>query len=124
MPTTANPLKYDCMPEAARSADLDRWRDEGGTGAPRRRAAKSAAAESTVRARRDQRDTAAGCRERASADLLKAAPMLIANERARMEASAASWTARADLLERLETSFAARQARGGSFEPDPDEVRA
>ena len=116
MSTTANPLKYDCIPEAARSADLDRWRDEGGTGAPRRRAAKSAAAASAVRANRDQRDTAEGCRELAAADLLKAAPMLIANERARMEASAASWTARAELLARLEASFAARQARGGSFD--------
>ena len=122
MSTTANPL--DCTPEAPSSADLDRWRDEGGTGVPRRRAAKSTAAVPPVRANRDARDTAAGCFERAAADLLKAAPMVIANERARMEASAASWTARAELLTRLEASFEARKASGGLFDSDPDALRS
>jgi hypothetical protein len=45
-------------------------------------------------------DTVAGCRSRAEADLLAAVSMLPANERIRMETSAASWIARADLLER------------------------
>src|SRR5689334_1771226 len=44
-------------------------------------------------------DTAAGCRIRADADLLASVSMLNANERMRMETSAASWSARAELLE-------------------------
>ncbi len=111
---SSSPLPFDSMPLASRSA----------TGPAETRAPKRPAATPAARARRDKRETAAGCRERASADLLKSVPMLIANERARMESSAASWTARAELLERLEASFAARQARGGSFDPDPDEPGA
>ena len=44
-------------------------------------------------------DTVAGCRSRAEADLLASVAMLTANERRRMETSAASWSARADLLQ-------------------------
>jgi hypothetical protein len=55
-------------------------------------------------------DTATGCRSRAEADLLAAVTMLTANGRARLEASAASWTVRADLLQHLDDKFAARNA--------------
>lgn len=55
-------------------------------------------------------DTAAWCRDRAEADLLASVTMAIANERIRLETSAASWSARADLLQRLDDSAAARMA--------------
>jgi hypothetical protein len=55
-------------------------------------------------------DTATGCRSRAEADLLASVTMLTANARARLETSAASWTLRADLLQRLDDKFAARNA--------------
>ena len=50
-------------------------------------------------------DTAVGCRRRAEADLLASESMLTANERARMQISAASWTAGANFLERNEHSM-------------------
>ena len=53
-------------------------------------------------------DTAVGCRSRAEVDLLASVTMAIANERIRLETSAASWTARANLLQRLEDGSAAR----------------
>ena len=56
-------------------------------------------------------DTAIGCRNRAAADLLAAAAMPIGNGRLRMEASAASWTARAELLQRDEDDFEAQRKR-------------
>lgn len=49
-----------------------------------------------------KKDTSQMCRERASADLLKSVAMLTANERLILERSAASWSLRAGLLERLE----------------------
>jgi hypothetical protein len=48
------------------------------------------------------KDTAGTCRDRATADLLKSVSMITANQRLTFERSAASWQARADLLERLE----------------------
>jgi hypothetical protein len=48
-----------------------------------------------------RKDTAATCRERATADLLKSVTMLTANERLILERSAASWSMRAVLLERV-----------------------
>jgi hypothetical protein len=54
----------------------------------------------TARTNKAPRDTVAGCRSRAEADLLASVSMLNANERSRMELSASSWRARADLLQR------------------------
>jgi hypothetical protein len=51
-------------------------------------------------------ETAAVCRDRAAADLLAAAAMINANQRIRMESSAASWAARALFLERIEENGA------------------
>ena len=62
-----------------------------------------------ARTKKAAQDTAAGCRIRADADLLASVAMLTANQRARLERSAAMWTARADLLQSLEQRFAARQ---------------
>lgn len=56
------------------------------------------------------KDNAAACRERASADLESASQRSTANGRRVLESSAASWTARADLLQRLEDKFEARKA--------------
>jgi hypothetical protein len=59
------------------------------------------------------KDTAGACRERATADLLKAVTMITANERLTLERSAASWQARAMLLDRLEqTAHAGSAAQG------------
>ena len=59
---------------------------------------------------RDDRDTAQGCRDRATADLLQAITMNTANGRQVLEKSAASWSVRAELLERLEPGIEARRA--------------
>ena len=67
----------------------------------------------------DQRDTAAGCRDRASADLLEAAKMATVNARAKMESSAANWTLRAELLDRLEASFDARKVAAAARDEEP-----
>ena len=56
------------------------------------------------------RDTASGCCERAAADLERALMADTANGRLRFESSARSWRERGAMLERLEASFAARQA--------------
>lgn len=53
-----------------------------------------------------KRETAAICRDRAAADLLESAAMINANQRIRLETSAASWTARALMLERVESGIA------------------
>lgn len=57
---------------------------------------------------RDARDTAAGCRDRATADLLQALTMSTGNGRLVLEHSAASWTVRAELLQRIETGIETR----------------
>jgi hypothetical protein len=57
-----------------------------------------------------KRDTSESCRERASADLVKAADDMTANERLILERSAANWTARADLLDRVEKTARERGA--------------
>ena len=49
-----------------------------------------------------RKDSSEACRERAAADLLKSVTMLTANERLILERSAASWSTRAALLERVE----------------------
>ncbi len=55
-------------------------------------------------------DTAAGCREQAAADLLRASLMETANGRRRLESSASSWMSRAQMLQDLDDSAAVRQA--------------
>ena len=57
-------------------------------------------------------DSAQGCRERAEADLRRADDDIPINARQVLQASARHWLARAELLERLETSFAARSSHG------------
>src|SRR5687767_14091579 len=52
-------------------------------------------------------DTAAGCRDKAADDLARAASGAV-HFRWRLEHSAAAWTARAEMLERLDRKFAAR----------------
>ncbi|HEX6409313.1 MAG TPA: hypothetical protein VFZ88_01835 [Sphingomicrobium sp.] len=54
----------------------------------------------------DPEDNAKGCRERAEADLRRAAEGLPVNARRVLEKSARSWLAKAEPLERLEKSFA------------------
>jgi hypothetical protein len=61
---------------------------------------------------RDQRDSAAGCRERAAADLLAGAAFASLNEQRRMELSSAVWIKRAELLDRMEASAEARRTVG------------
>jgi hypothetical protein len=51
---------------------------------------------------KERRDTADGCRDRATADLLEAVTMATAHGRQMLEKSAASWNARAKLLQRME----------------------
>ncbi len=53
-------------------------------------------------------DTAAGCHAMAAADIVRAAGMDTAMGRAKLEHSAASWTSRGDMLQRLSLSHEAR----------------
>jgi len=78
----------------------------------------STSAPSASGARGGKRDSSALCRERAAADLLESAAMINANQRIRLETSAASWTARADVLQRVEESFA-RRTGGGVIGDEP-----
>lgn len=55
---------------------------------------------------KERRDTAEGCRDRASADLLAAVAMTTAHGRHMLEMSASAWTARAALLQRDEAGDA------------------
>jgi hypothetical protein len=57
---------------------------------------------------KDARDSSAGCRDRAAADMLRADDMDTANGRRIFETSAANWTKRADMLHRIETGIEAR----------------
>jgi hypothetical protein len=57
---------------------------------------------------KERRDTAEGCRDRATADLVQALTMNTANGRRVLEKSAASWTLRAELLQRIESGAEAR----------------
>ena len=58
---------------------------------------------------KQRRDTAVGCRDRATADLLQAVTMATAHGRRMLERSAASWSARAELLQRVETGIEDRR---------------
>jgi hypothetical protein len=55
-------------------------------------------------------DTFAGCEALAASDLARAAMMDTANGSLKFRQSAASWQQRAELLQRLETSFKKRKA--------------
>ena len=66
------------------------------------------------------RDTAAGCRSRAEADLLASASVLLANQRLRLENSAEHWIARAELLQDVEEAFVAAK---GSMQPPAIHVK-
>jgi hypothetical protein len=57
---------------------------------------------------RKREDTAEGCRSLALDDKARAADVGSDHMRTRLEHSADAWTARAKLLERLETNFNAR----------------
>lgn len=57
-----------------------------------------------------RRDTAEGCRDRATADLLHAVTLASDTDRKALEENAATWTARAVLLQELEVE--AQQAGG------------
>lgn len=63
-------------------------------------------------------DSAQGCRERAEADLRKADDDMPINARQILQASARHWFARAELLERVETSFAAHYSDGPQDDQD------
>src|SRR3954463_7860562 len=54
---------------------------------------------------KERRDTAEGCRDRATADLLEAVTMATAHSRRMLERSAASWSKRAELLQGMEASI-------------------
>jgi hypothetical protein len=56
-------------------------------------------------------DTELGCRAFAAADLLQAGALTGAYPRARMEHSAATWTARAELLHRVEAGASAARLK-------------
>lgn len=56
-------------------------------------------------------DTIEGCRESARLDSERAATMTGANARSKYEYSAASWTARADVLQQIDDSHRARLVR-------------
>lgn len=61
---------------------------------------------------RQVHDTAAGCLALAAADLARATRMATAMGRAKLEHSAASWSSRADMLNRLSASQNARLRAG------------
>ena len=67
-------------------------------------------------------NTVAGCRGRAEADLLASVARSTANERQRLETSAASWTARADMLQRLDDDHDARKAEIAAANVAEDEA--
>jgi hypothetical protein len=68
---------------------------------------------------KQRHDTAEGCRHRASADLLEAVTMATAHSRQRLERSSAAWTARAEVLHRIESSIA---RKGSEFPLTPGEI--
>ena len=77
----------------------------------RRRPRITGIAQERVALLREPEDSAKGCRARAEADLRKAREDVPANARLVLEASAKSWLARADVLERLESSSAKRRRK-------------
>jgi hypothetical protein len=69
---------------------------------------------------RKREDTSLGCREMAAADHVRADATDTEHMRLRMESSADAWTARADMLQRLERSQDARHAAAAAKAPADD----
>src|SRR4051794_5292355 len=76
-------------------------------------------------------DTAAGCREKATANLAQAVSLHTGHERTLLERSAAAWSMRAEQLQRQESKFAPGHAgpesdrcenEGGGIRPAPPPV--
>ncbi|MDB5671493.1 MAG: hypothetical protein JWO25_2452 [Alphaproteobacteria bacterium] len=65
--------------------------------------------ERLTQVRKQPQDTIEGCRVRAAADRERAAAMDTHFGTVKLERSAAAWTERGDMLERLEASFEARR---------------
>lgn len=70
------------------------------------------------------RETASGCRERAEADLLACTAMITANQKQRLETSAASWMLRANMLQRVEDGSARRAREDADAKSQQRELRA
>ena len=109
----ADPLPCDRGDLRPVPSAIDRWANEGGAIPPRAKRSPRKTRPESRRTIKEQRDTAAGCHDRAAADLLQSVTMSTANGRRTMELSAAHWTARALMLERHEAAFEARKAAGG-----------
>jgi hypothetical protein len=75
---------------------------------PRSPGAPDAIADESPRAHKQPQDTAIWCRAQAAIDMAAAGASAVANGRLRFEHSAATWTKRADLLERLEAGQQSR----------------
>lgn len=85
---------------------VDNWENEGGATRARSSTGPDVSRRLprlTHRSTKAAQDTAAGCRARAAADLATAATMDTVNGRQKLEHSASTWSARGDLLARLET---------------------
>lgn len=74
--------------------------------------------------RQKPEDSADGCRVMASSDRLKAAATANDHMRASFERSAQVWTARANLLDRLEANFHARAAANVAEHRRPRKLEA
>ena len=98
----------------------DEWVNEGGTDVGPSDGARAEDSPSLLppRSRRATGDSPERCRERAAADLVAAGEMDTVNGRLRFEHSAVSWTARADLLQRLKDSSEARRIASTAVWPE------
>lgn len=76
---------------------------------PRRAALSANGAEQTRVFQRQVEDTSVGCRERAAASLIAAAAMDTESGQLRLQPSAVSWMARAELIASLEERQKARE---------------
>lgn len=96
-------------PAFAAAAALDVWVGEGGALAAPAGPVPPLQRSHPGRGKRAPQDTAQGCRERASADRIRAADSSAGEPRWRYEHSANAWTQRAELLDRIEASALTRQ---------------
>lgn len=71
---------------------------------------------------REPSNTPEGCREKARLDLAQAATLSNCNARLKYEHSAASWTARADLLQQIDNNFEARRMRSKDAHSEPGQT--
>lgn len=91
--STSHPTKHNCKSAAAAAPEY-KWISKGSTLNP---------APGPLLMR--HQDTAEGCRDRASADLLEAVTMATEHSRQMLERSSASWSKRAEMLQRVELSI-------------------